>query len=170
MIKKEDVYKIGVIGKPHGVKGELNFTFTDDSFDREEVDYLIFLLEGIFVPFFIESYRFRSDDTAIIKFEDIYTADRAKMYSNVDVYLPLKYADESDEIPSWSFFEGFQVIDEQHGELGIVSHVDDTTLNTLFVVEKEGDEMLIPANEAFITNLDRKKRILYVAIPEGLLD
>ena len=34
MIKKEEVYKIGRIGKAHGVKGEVTFNFDDDVFDR----------------------------------------------------------------------------------------------------------------------------------------
>ena len=59
MIKREDVYKIGVFNKPHGIHGELSFTFTDDIFDRVEAEYLICLLDGIFVPFFLEEYRFR---------------------------------------------------------------------------------------------------------------
>ena len=71
MIKKEDVYKIGVFNKPHGVKGELSFTFTDDIFDRVDCDYLICLLDGILVPFFIEEYRFRTDTTALVKLERV---------------------------------------------------------------------------------------------------
>ena len=54
MIRKEEVYKIGIFNKPHGIHGELSFTFTDDIFDRVEAEYLICLLDGIFVPFFIE--------------------------------------------------------------------------------------------------------------------
>ena len=41
MIKKEEVYKIGLFNKPHGIHGELQFTFTDDIFDRVDCDYLI---------------------------------------------------------------------------------------------------------------------------------
>ena len=67
MIKKDEVFKIGIFNKPHGVKGELSFTFTDDIFDRVDCEYLICLLDGIFVPFFIEEYRFRSDTTALVK-------------------------------------------------------------------------------------------------------
>ena len=48
MIKKEEVYRIGIFNKPHGVKGELQFSFTDDIFDRVEADYLICLMDGIF--------------------------------------------------------------------------------------------------------------------------
>ena len=103
MIKKEEVFKIGIINKPHGVKGEVTFTFTDDVFDRvEDCDYLILLLDGIFVPFFIEEYRFRSDNAAIVKFEDVDTAEKARMFTNVEVYFPVKYMDEQDEITSWN--------------------------------------------------------------------
>ena len=58
MIKREDVYKIGVFNKPHGIHGELSFTFTDDIFDRVEAEYLICLLDGIFVPFFLEAVSY----------------------------------------------------------------------------------------------------------------
>ena len=42
MIKKEEVYKIGRIGKTHGVKGEVTFNFDDDVFDRVDAEYLAF--------------------------------------------------------------------------------------------------------------------------------
>ena len=49
MIKKETVYKIGRIGKAHGVKGEVSFMFDDDVFDRVDADYLVLELDGIHV-------------------------------------------------------------------------------------------------------------------------
>ena len=60
MIKREDVYKIGRLGKAHGVKGEVSFQFDDDIFDTTDADYLILDIDGILVPFFMEEYRFRS--------------------------------------------------------------------------------------------------------------
>lgn len=171
MIKKEEVFKIGVINKPHGVKGEVSFSFTDDIFDRvEDCDYLILMMDGILVPFFWEEYRFKSDNVALVKFEGIDTAERARMFTNVEVYFPKKYMDEQDEITSWNFFVGFQVNDVCHGALGEIVDVDDATMNVLFVIEKEGEELLLPAHEEFILDLDKKNRVLTVEIPEGLLD
>lgn len=46
MIKRETVYKIGVIGKPHGVRGEVCIRFADDVFDRVEADYLLLDMEA----------------------------------------------------------------------------------------------------------------------------
>ena len=95
MIKREDVYKIGLFNKPHGIHGELSFTFTDDIFDRADCDYLICRLDDIFVPFFIEEYRFRSDSTALVKLEGVDTAERARMFTNVEVYFPVKHAEDT---------------------------------------------------------------------------
>ena len=86
MIKKEDVYQIGRIGKPHGVKGEVLFHFSDDVFDRAESEYLILEVDGILVPFFMEEYRFRSDETALVRFCDINTQEQARQLTGSDVY------------------------------------------------------------------------------------
>ena len=172
MIKKEEVYKIGLFNKPHGIHGELQFTFTDDIFDRVDCDYLICLLDGIFVPFFIEEYRFRSDSTALVKLEGIETAERARMFTNVEVYFPVKHVEEAEDGElSWNFFVGFRMEDVRHGELGEVVEVDTTTVNTLFVVEQEdGEELLIPAQEEFIVEINQEKKLITVELPEGLLN
>ena len=47
MIKQEDVYQIGRMGKAHGLKGEINFQFSDDLWDRTDCDYLICEVEGM---------------------------------------------------------------------------------------------------------------------------
>lgn len=172
MIKKEEIYKIGIFNKPHGVKGELSFTFTDDIFDRVDCDYLICLLDGIFVPFFIEEYRFRSDTTALVKLEDVDTTEKATLFTNVEVYFPVKFAEEADEDNqlSWNFFIGFRVEDIRHGELGVITGVDNFTVNTLFIVDRQGKELLIPAQEEFILKMDKKKKTMTVQLPEGLLN
>ena len=153
MIRKEEVYKIGIFNKPHGIHGELSFTFTDDIFDRVEAEYLICLLDGIFVPFFIEEYRFR-----------------ARMFTNIEVYFPVKHAEGAGpgEL-SWDFFIGFRMEEVHHGQLGEVTDVDTSTINTLFVVDYKGEELLIPAQEDFIMDIDQKHKVITVDLPEGLL-
>lgn len=171
MIKVEDVYRIGLINKPHGVHGELLFTFDDDIFDRMEADYIICMMDGILVPFFFESYRFRSDSTALIKLEGIDTEQQARRMTNVEVFFPKEHAEElEDNELTWSYFVGFLIKDINEGEIGKVIDVDDSTINTLFVVDHNDTEVLIPAQEDFIVDLDRKKRIITMQIPVGLLD
>lgn len=104
-----------------------------------ECEYLVCLLDGIFVPFFIEEYRFRSDTTALVKLEGVDTSEKARMFTNVEVYFPKKYVGEeedSDDIPTWNYFIGFKVEDVNHGELGEIVAVDDSTMNVLLPLRR----------------------------------
>ena len=173
MIKKEEVYKIGMFNKPHGIHGEISFTFTDDVFDRVECDYFICLFDGIFVPFFIDSYRFRSESSALVKLDGVDSAEKARMFTNVDVYFPVKFAQPASEEENftWNFFVGMEMEDVNHGMLGTIVDVDTTTINTLLVVEDyEGEEILIPAQVGFIVEISTEERIVVVDLPEGLID
>ena len=171
MIKAEDVYRIGIINKPHGVHGELLFTFDDDIFDQVEADYIVCLMDGILVPFFFESYRFRSDSTALIKLEGIDTEQQARRMTNVEVYFPKEHAEKLDDNElTWNYFVGFVIKDINKGEIGKVTDVDDSTINTLFVVDHKGNEVLIPAQEDFMVDMDRKKKVITMHLPEGLLE
>ena len=168
MIKDAEVYKIGTITRTHGVKGEVSLSFTDDVWDRADADYLILRIDGILVPFFMEEYRFRSDTTALIKFQDYDSAEAAKELCGCDVYFPhsLTPAPEADDDYTWRYFTGFRIVDEKAGELGEITYVDDSTQNILFHV---GD-LLIPAVESFISHIDHQARIITMQLPEGLLD
>ena len=168
MIKKEEVYKIGRIGKAHGVKGEVSVKFDDDVFDRVDAEYLILEVDGILVPFFMEEYRFRSDSTALVKFEDIDTQDRARELTNCDVYFPRDLADDEEEVLTYSFLVGFDIVEASTGKkVGTIASVDESTLNILFELE---DGMLIPASEELITDIDKDNKTITIALPEGILD
>ena len=168
MIKEENIYQIGRLGKTHGVRGEISFLFDDDVFDRVDADYLILKVDGIFVPFFIEEYRFKSDSNAIIKFEDIDTQERARELTGADVYFPRSLAENDDENLSWPVLVGFDIIEASSGRtVGSIASVDDSTLNILFCLD---DGRLIPASENLITAIDQQTRTLTMHIPDGLLD
>ena len=167
MIKEEEVYQIGRLGKTHGVRGEISFLFDDDVFDRTDADYLILRVDGLLVPFFIEEYRFKSDANAIMKFEGLDTQERARELTGCDVYFPRSLAEGDDSI-SWSVLVGFDILEAQSGKtIGRIASIDDSTLNILFCLD---DGRLIPASDDLITAIDQQARTITLHIPEGLLE
>lgn len=168
MIQENEVYKIGTITRTHGFKGEVSLSFTDDVWDRADADYLILRIDGILVPFFMEEYRFRSDTTALVKFQDYDTSEEAQELCGAEVFFPHSLTPETTEEDSytWRYFTGFEVREAKAGTLGTIEHVEDSTQNILFQV----GEYLIPAAEEFITNIDHKARIISMSLPEGLLE
>lgn len=167
MIKNEEVYKIGRLGKSHGIKGEISFQFDDDVFDRVDADYLVLEIDGILVPFFMEEYRFRSDSLALVKFCDIDTQERASELTGCDVYFPRDLADE-DDTPTLASLVGFDLIEASNNKkVGTIASIDDSTANILFELE---DGRLIPATDDLITDINTKDRTIKMKIPEGLLE
>lgn len=171
MIKQEDVYRIGRLGKPHGVRGELSFQFDDDIFDRVDADYLIFGIDGILVPFFIEEYRFRSNEICLLKLCDIDSEERARELTGCDVFFPRALAQEEEGGASWAEIIGFRVINGASGEVvGTIRSVDDSTINVLFSLDTPQGQALIPASDDLIVDVDRQAQTITMTIPDGLLD
>ena len=167
MIKNEEVYKIGRLGKSHGIKGEISFQFDDDVFDRVDADYLVVEIDGILVPFFMEEYRFRSDSLALVKFCDIDTQERASELTGCDVYFPRALAEE-DDTPTLASLVGFDLVEASNNKkIGTIASIDDNTANILFELE---DGRLIPATDDLITDINTKDRTIKMEIPEGLLE
>ena len=172
MIKRETVYKIGRIGKPHGIDGEVSFHFDDDIFDRTDADYLILDIDGILVPFFMDEYRFKTDETALIRFTDIDTQERARDLTGCEVYFPCEHSESEAGSLSWAAIVGFHVIDAANGTpVGEITGVDDSTINTLFDLRTPGgDDILIPASDELITSIDTEGRTITMQLPDGLLN
>ena len=167
MIKESEVYRIGRLGKAHGIKGEVSFQFDDDVFDRVDADYLVLDIDGILVPFFMEEYRFRSDSVCLVKFCDVDTQQRASELTGCDVYFPRALANDDDENLSLASLVGFTIVSAPDGfPVGAIAAIDDQTSNILFELE---DGTLIPANDDLIIDIDTTKRQITMSLPEGLL-
>ena len=167
MIRKEDCYKIGRLGKAHGVKGEVTFQVTDDVFDRVDADYLILEVDGILVPFFMEEYRFRSDSVVLVKFCDIDTQERASELTNCDVWFPRSITPDEEE-PTLAGIVGFNIIEAgDNTVVGRIAAIDDSTANLLFELE---NGTLIPANDNLIQDINTREKQIIMNIPEGLLN
>lgn len=169
MIKQEEVYRIGRLGKAHGIHGEVTFHFDDDVFDRTDADYIMLEVDGILVPFFIEEYRFRSDSTCLMKLEGVDSQERARELTNVDVYFPRHLAENDDDAPlTYAFLVGFTIVDASTGKkVGVIDSVDESTMNILFCLE---DGTLIPAAEELIEGIDQQKKEISLRLPEGILE
>ena len=172
MITREELVPIGYFKKPHGIKGEITFLFTNDSFTESECPFLFCELDDIYVPFRIENYRFISDSTAYIQLKNLDSDQKVRLLSHKEVFYPIKNTKEETKTDSftWDYFIGFTIYDERFGKIGLIVDVDETTINTLFVVEKGNDEILIPAVEEFIIRVDESREELWMVLPEGLIE
>ncbi len=167
MLRKEDFVYYGKFLKPHGTKGEIGLE-GDSILLGEECDFVACDIDGILVPFFFETRRTKNSDTLIVKIERMESAEEVRFLTNREAYIPREWTEESEAL-SWSFFRGFIAVDENLGELGEITDIDESTINTLFVIDNDGEEILVPAQEEFITGIDQENREILFNLPEGLV-
>ena len=171
-MKKEDCFYLGKIVKKYSFKGELLAKLdTDEPELYENLDAIFIDLRGNLVPFFVESSQLHKSDLLRLNFEDVDSEADADALLKCDLYLPL------DSLPKlegnkFYFHEviGFKITDENFGEVGIIKSVNDSTAQALFEIDRNSIEILIPMNDEFIVNVDRKNKTVFVNTPEGLID
>ncbi|MBO4331661.1 MAG: 16S rRNA processing protein RimM [Paludibacteraceae bacterium] len=177
MLKKEDMIEIGRLTKVHGLKGELNFVFTNDVWDEVEADYLIVETDGLLVPFFLEEYRFKNDEEAFVKFKRIDNDRQACELTGCTVYierrqLPANYLEKkaAEGDISIDLYIGY-TIQADGATIGVIDDVDDSTANVLFsVTTPTGSNLIIPASDDYIVEINDEQKLMVMHLPEGLLD
>lgn len=166
MILEKEIFKAGKINKTHGVNGELNCAIDADTIDRAE--YMVLDMDGIFVPFFISNIRVKSSNSVLLTLEDIETETDARNLVGKDIYLPIHLMSDEDML-SYEYFVGFTVVNADE-KLGEISFVDDQTVNILFGISAEDSDILLPAVEDFIMEVDNENKILYTNYPNELVE
>ena len=88
-----------------------------------------------------------------------------------ELYLPLSFLPELSG-NKFYFHEviGFKVVDDIHGDIGVIESINDTTSQALFEILKGDKQLLIPVNDDIITKVDREAKTIHVTTPEGLVD
>ena len=119
------------------------------------------------VPFFIDSFRLKKENIALVKFEDVDSEEDAQALVGKEVFLPLEFIDESQQKELASLI-GFEVTDSKHGNIGKVTDILDNTAQEIFQISNGDQEFLIPITEEFIQKIE--SNAIYLETPEGLID
>lgn len=176
MIRPEEIIPAGVFNKTHGIKGELSATFGHDV-EPDTLRCLFVDMDGIPVPFFIESSRPRTADTWLVTLDGIDSEEKARLFVGKQFGIHADDLPEPEELdPDADGFYasdliGFSISDSTLGELGEITDVNDQTENVLFVVTgSDGNEILIPVADEFIDSIDTPARIIHTSIPAEIVD
>lgn len=170
-MKVEDCFRIGSVIKTRGLKGELQAYIDFAGAETLKFDNLFLQSAGKLVPYFVQSFKIPQKNTAYIYLEDIDHIDKAMPLVKKDIYLANKFKPEKSEDEfTLRDLEGFTAVDEDEGELGKIIEIQEFPQQLMATVIYQEREVLIPLIEEIITGIDLNNEIVYVDLPEGLLD
>ena len=171
-MRKEDCFYLGNIVKKHSFKGEVVIKLdTDEPELYKNMESVFVDLGGNLVPFFIKKSSLSRSTMLRVLFEDVNSEEEADFIMKAGIYLPLNLLPKL-EGKQFYFHEiiGFHVIDEIHGDVGVLVYINDKAAQPMFEIENGDVEIFIPMIDDFIKKIDRENKQIHVKTPEGLID
>ncbi len=161
---------IGKFRKPHGIRGEIRMTVMTDFPELIEIGQPIYVGQN-YQPYIICNLRWQGQDL-LVSLKEMPDRTAVEIFRNVLVYM------KSDDIPAPPEGEyylhqlvGIEVITDEGKELGTLNEVIITGANDVYLVNSpEGKEILLPAIEDVILDVNLDDRVMLVHIIPGLLD
>lgn len=166
-----DYISVGNITKPHGIHGAL--IFVSDYQLREDAQPAHFFIEkdGLYSPYFVKEFSAKTETLVYLWLEQVESRDLAVSLTNKELYINAAdfdtyFENEEDELAE---LVGYKVIADDVA-IGTITAIEERGPQPLFVVENEEKTYLIPAVDEFVIDLDDDQKIIFLSLPNGLLD
>jgi 16S rRNA processing protein RimM len=160
----------GKVSKPYGLRGELNIILEPEAGNHIEPNHPLFIeIDGQRVPFFVEEVELVSNDQAIIKFEFITRLEEARRMTGCIIYFdPAHQPAPPQSGDKLAQVIGYTAFDKETGKLGKVIDYVPHSMNPVFIIDFEGKELIVPAAEDFIEQINTGDQSIQLILPEGL--
>lgn len=170
-----DARLVGIVGKPHGIKGEVNVMLLTDypgSILEGSVLYLDQECTRDLVVNNIYIKKSKGRDTAVIMFGGVFTRNEAETLRGKELYRKGEDSPDLEEGEYWvDDLEGCSAYMEDGSLVGIVEKVEILPANENLVIKPEdgGNPFFIPLVDDYISSIDIPgKRIVLKKLPEYL--
>jgi 16S rRNA processing protein RimM len=161
---------IGKFRKPHGIRGEVRMTVLTDFPELIKLGQRIFVGQK-YQMYTIRSMRWHGGDL-LIALEELEDRTAVEIFRNVMVYMK---SEDMPETPEGEYYlhqlVGLNVITDEGDHLGRLKEVILTGANDVYLVDSpEGKEILLPAIEEVVLEINLEEGKMLVHIIPGLLE
>ena len=168
----EDLLRVGVIANTHGIRGEVKvFPTTDEKERFKDLKKVILDMGKEQKVLEIQSVRFFKN-LVILNFKEIDNINDIEMYKRKDLLVTREDAVPLEEGEYFiADLLDLDVYSDEDEKIGVLYDVMQTGANDVYVVKtEEGKEILLPAIDECILDINLEESRMTVHIMEGLLD
>lgn len=166
-----EMLKVARILKANGTEGEVLMSFRE--IFPEDIDTqgpVFILMDGLPVPFFIESFARKGKDKALVILTGVANLEDAEELVGRDVYVDASGYEDVETEEDFSALVGWTLLDDNGAGAGVISGYEDIPGNPCIYVDTENGQYMIPLHEDLILSVDDSRREIKMIIPEGLLE
>ena len=167
-VDDQDILAVGRVLRPHGIRGELLVDPYSETIRSIEAGSQVFIgsPDNPHTVLSIRSHR----SHLILRIEGSEDREAAEAFRGSELLIPMQSAEPLPEgvYYRWQIL-GLAVVELDGQHLGKVADILETGANDVYIVRGDGPrELLLPAIESVILEVDLDQGRLLVRVPEGL--
>ncbi|MBR3565768.1 MAG: hypothetical protein IKN91_05530 [Paludibacteraceae bacterium] len=163
---KDQLIEIGHTSGIFGTKGELQCQISNPVFDDMDIEFMFLEIDGTYIPFFIDEYRWKSDTSIVVKFIDVDSQQSAQQI--VGHKILIEKTAETDRPAFNTDIVGYVVFDQQSGKIGTITDIDFITDEN--AVLQLDNELIIPFHADLVSEINHAEKSITMQLPEGLIE
>jgi len=168
---RDDYKLLGSVVKMRGITGEVVIrSKIPVKGMNKDLKSLMVKIDGLLVPFSIISLHIINDTEIIVVFRDINSKKKAEILKDKDIFILQNEIKNISVISDLHNLSGYKVKDIRIGHIGKVTGIMEIPGNDLLKVIFRNREILLPVQEGLILEIDSKKKLIKVDLPEGFLE
>ena len=164
--------RIARVLKSYGTEGEILAGFRDvDPEDLNLEEPVFIMLDGLPVPFFIDSFKSKGTSKALLRLTGIKNLKDSEEIVGADIFVrPETVEGEEDGELSLEDLVGWSLLDEEYKEVGTITGFEPIPGNPcLYVETQDGSTAMVPLHDDLVIDIDEEALRITMMIPEGLL-
>ena len=170
MIREKDLFSIGRVVKPHGIKGKIKIEYFGDDPDRF-LHYREVFIEDTMGR--VQTYEVMEATAQpryfILQLKGIETIEEVQPLVGKEVLIPQEAFPKLEEGEYyWLEILGMAVETKEGKRIGKVKEIFPTGANDVYVIEGKRREIFLPATEEVVQRIDLKAGVMKVIRMEGL--
>ena len=166
-----EMLRIGVVTKPHGLKGEVKVFPTTSDLERfKSCDEVYLVTKSELLTLHVEGVKYFKKQV-ILKFKEFNRIEDVEAFHQCDLMVT---RDDAIELEEGEYFlydvPGCTVVSDTGETIGEVTDVLETGANAVFVIETtDGREVLFPVIDECILSVDVENKRVEAHVMEGLM-
>ena len=163
--------KIGTVVSKHGYKGSIKVSLLLSNIKAfQDIDFIFLDIDRCLIPFKVDKINSSSDNSIILKLQELNSDEDASEVILKNVYLDKKNSKFKDE-ESFFYNELLNfIVFKDSKKIGKIVNINDKLPQPVFEILINDKKFMVPIHDDFIQKIDKEKKSIHIVIPDGLLE
>ena len=170
-MEKSSLFYLGFVSKKIGFRGKISIKIENGNPNSYlDIDFIYVEIENQLIPYKVVGTNSKKNTFLELKIDELDNEEKINHLLKKNIFLDKKYLKVDTEKTKFDELVNFSAYNSKK-LIGSISEILSLNTQNLMIIEtEEKKEFFIPLVSDFIKKVDKKNRIVFFQLPDGLVD